>query len=581
VDGHAGQHFADRLSDHVARRGSQIVLGLDPDPARLWPQASASRGSGAPASLAAVAVLDHCEAVLDAAGPACVAVKPQLACFERLGQAGWAALERVVVLAHERDLLVLADGKRGDIDVSAKAYAQALLTGTDTPFGEVPGLGADAITANPLMGADTLAPLAEGAAQAGAGVFVLVRTSNPGAADVEDLELAGGGPLWHRLARLVARLGAERVGTSGLADIGAVVGATAPEHIATMRELMPHAIFLLPGSAPRAGAWRTWRPRSPPVARAASSPRRAPSSPRTSGRGARPRPPPWTRPSACATPRGPSRPDPAPPVREGCGAAAANTITAMPYRSPARWLAPLALLAFVLAVLLVVGSGTGGGDEASDAGDRTATQARTSATSTSTTKRSTPRRYTVKAGDTLSSIAEQTGVPLERIEELNPRARRADPEHRAAHQAVPVRRGALAVLAAAVAAVAPVDAAVARTAAAPAVRAPSAILVQKETGDVIFERRATDRRAIASTTKLMTALLALERLRLSQVVAAAPYAAAPVESVIGLRAGERLTVADLLRGLLLASANDAAVTLATKVSRLTRGVRGADEPPGA
>ena len=245
--------FADRLAGLVQARGSQIVLGLDPDPARLWPEALAQAPSdGPPARRAAAAVGAHCAALIDAAGPACVAVKPQLACFERLGADGWAALAATVEHARGAGLLVLADGKRGDISVSAAAYAQALVGSTPTPFGEVQGLGADAFTANPLLGIDALAPLVDGARAAGAGVFVLVRTSNPGAADVEDLELADGGPIWERLARIVAALG-EPGPAGGLADVGAVVGATEPRHVARMRELMPRTPFLLPGIGAQGG----------------------------------------------------------------------------------------------------------------------------------------------------------------------------------------------------------------------------------------------------------------------------------------------------------------------------------------
>jgi orotidine-5'-phosphate decarboxylase len=246
------QGFAARLVSRVAARESQIVLGLDPDPARLWPSSAASADAGdAPVEQAAAAVVAHCRAVIDAAGPACVAVKPQLACFERLGAAGWAALEAAVAHAHAAGLLVLADGKRGDIDVSAAAYAQALVGSTATPFGVVDGLGADAFTANPYMGHDTLEVLSEGARAAGAGVFVLVRTSNPGAADIEDLPLAGGGTVWERVAALVATLGAADDGP--LSDIGAVVGATAPEHVGRLRELMPRTPFLLPGVGAQGG----------------------------------------------------------------------------------------------------------------------------------------------------------------------------------------------------------------------------------------------------------------------------------------------------------------------------------------
>ena len=230
-------------------RESQVVLGLDPDPARLWPHAEAAApADGSPAERAAVAVAAHCAAAIDAAGPACVAVKPQLACFERLGAHGWRVLELTVEYAHAKGLLVLADAKRGDIDVSAAAYAQALAGETPTPFGTVPGLGVDAYTASPYMGRDSLRALRA----ARAGMFVLVRTSNPGAADVEDLGTDGGERVWERVARLVDGLG-EPGRTSGLHDVGAVVGATAPEHLARARELMPHTPFLLPGVGAQGG----------------------------------------------------------------------------------------------------------------------------------------------------------------------------------------------------------------------------------------------------------------------------------------------------------------------------------------
>ncbi len=161
----AGLRFADRLAGLVARRESQVVLGLDPDPARLWPDAASAASAGTAAERAAAAVTAHCRAVIDAAGAACVAVKPQLACFERLGAAGWAALADTCSHARDCGLLVIADGKRGDIDVSAAAYGQAMVGATATPFGDVAGLGADAFTANPYMGADTLEVLA-GAARA-------------------------------------------------------------------------------------------------------------------------------------------------------------------------------------------------------------------------------------------------------------------------------------------------------------------------------------------------------------------------------------------------------------------------------
>jgi orotidine-5'-phosphate decarboxylase len=247
----------------VAERESQIVLGLDPDPLKLWPEAAdaAAGALGAPpAARAAAGVLAHCCAVIDAVGDAVVAVKPQVACFERLGAPGWHALAATVVHARAAGLLVLADGKRGDIDVTATAYAQGFLGAT--PGGDggadgdgvIAGLGADALTVNPYMGLDTLRSFAAVGRAHEAGLFVLVRTSNPGAADLEDEPLARGGTVWERVAELVAELGAEhRAPLSGLSDIGAVLGATRPEHLARARELLPHAIFLLPGVGAQGG----------------------------------------------------------------------------------------------------------------------------------------------------------------------------------------------------------------------------------------------------------------------------------------------------------------------------------------
>ena len=191
--------------------------------------------------------------MIEATASTCVAVKFQLACFERLGANGWLALENSIAAAREHGLLVLADGKRGDVPVTARAYAQALVGETPTPFGPVTGLGVDAFTANPLLGRDSLAPLIDAADAAGAGCFVLVRTSNPGAADVQDLP-AGDGRVHEALARIVAELGEPRVGECGLSDVGAVTGATRPELLERLRELMPRTIFLLPGVGAQGGA---------------------------------------------------------------------------------------------------------------------------------------------------------------------------------------------------------------------------------------------------------------------------------------------------------------------------------------
>jgi orotidine-5'-phosphate decarboxylase len=158
----------------------------------------------------------------------------------------------VIEVARAAGLLVVADGKRGDVPTTARAYAQALVGETDTPWGPVRGLGADAFTANPLLGGDSVEPFLEAARERGAGLFSLVRTSNPGAADLQDRELEGR-PLHEHLAEFVAARAAPLAGADGLSGMGAVVGATAPEHLGRLRELMPDAIFLIPGVGAQGG----------------------------------------------------------------------------------------------------------------------------------------------------------------------------------------------------------------------------------------------------------------------------------------------------------------------------------------
>ena len=139
-----------RSSTSAAARSASVSIPTR----RSWPGTGRGRPSRRRAAeLAAAAVAAHCRALIERAGPACVAVKPQLACFERLGAPGWAALAEDLRAAREAGLLVIADGKRGDVPVTAAAYAQALVGETPTPWGPVPGLGADAFTANPLLGA--------------------------------------------------------------------------------------------------------------------------------------------------------------------------------------------------------------------------------------------------------------------------------------------------------------------------------------------------------------------------------------------------------------------------------------------
>ena len=232
--------FADRVAEAVERKRSQLVVGLDPRidllPVELRGEAVLGR------SAAAAAVARFCKGIVDAVAPYTVAVKPQIAFFEALGADGWRALEEVSAYAREAGLLVVADAKRGDIGSTARAYASAFLEprGTDPPL-------ADALTVNPYLGEDAVEPFLLACRRYGAGIFVLVRTSNAGASDIQDLVLADGTQVWRRVARLVHEWGEGLVGERGTSSVGAVVGATYPRAIGEARRAMPQAILLLPG----------------------------------------------------------------------------------------------------------------------------------------------------------------------------------------------------------------------------------------------------------------------------------------------------------------------------------------------
>jgi orotidine-5'-phosphate decarboxylase len=232
--------FADRVGEAVERKRSQLVVGLDPRldllPMELRGEAVLGRAA------AASAVARFCRGIMDAVGPYVVGVKPQSAFFEALGADGIKALEEVCDYARSIGLVVVVDAKRGDIGSTARAYAQAFLEPRDggTPL-------ADAMTASPYLGQDSVDPFLAACRRHAAGVFFLVRTSNPGAADVQDATLSDGRPLWHHLAELVHEWGEPLVGERGLSSVGAVVGATHPRGVSEARKLMPQTLMLLPG----------------------------------------------------------------------------------------------------------------------------------------------------------------------------------------------------------------------------------------------------------------------------------------------------------------------------------------------
>jgi orotidine-5'-phosphate decarboxylase len=240
-------HFADRLIAAVRRCRNPVLVGLDPRADSL-PQSLQADPDDLPAL--ADAYRTFCCGVIDVVASLVPIVKPQAAFFEELGPAGMSALAHVIRYARARGLLVLLDGKRNDIGSTATAYARGYLGAPPaSPW------GADALTVSPYLGDDSLEPFVQVAQERFAGVFVLVKTSNPGGKKFQDL-IADGRPLYQHVASLVESLAVQTPGDGPYGAVGAVTGATYPQQLPELRSLMPHAWFLVPGYGAQGGTAR-------------------------------------------------------------------------------------------------------------------------------------------------------------------------------------------------------------------------------------------------------------------------------------------------------------------------------------
>ncbi len=240
----ANTNFADRLVHTIRARQTPLIVGLDPRtnqlPEPLLPK------SGEPA-VVAQAYLQFCKSIVDVVAPLVPAVKPQMAFFEQLGPPGMQALWEIIAYCTSKELLVVLDGKRGDIGSTAEAYANAYLGSNGQS-----AWGADALTVNPWLGRDTLEPFVQTAMERDAGIFVLVRTSNPGSSDFQS-PVAAGQPMFEHVGNAVEQLALKTVGTCGYGSVGAVIGATWPEELKQLRDSMPHTLFLVPGFGAQGG----------------------------------------------------------------------------------------------------------------------------------------------------------------------------------------------------------------------------------------------------------------------------------------------------------------------------------------
>jgi orotidine-5'-phosphate decarboxylase len=227
--------FADRAIGAIRAKGNPLCVGFDPFPDKL-PKLFAG-----PDPIAAWR--DFFGEIIALSAPLAPAVKPQLGLFEAFGPAGYALCRDLTQSARAAGLITLLDAKRGDIGTTAQGYAQSAFA----------AFGADAVTVNPYMGLDTLEPFIAAAEAYRGGVIILVRTSNPGAADLQDLD-AGGAPVWVRLAEKLSALQARLIGASGYSGLMAVIGATWPAQAERARAVLKESLFLVPGYGAQGGS---------------------------------------------------------------------------------------------------------------------------------------------------------------------------------------------------------------------------------------------------------------------------------------------------------------------------------------
>jgi len=242
--------FADRLLSAIRAKGAPICVGIDPIFEMLPDEVAGEAGDRDGNDYEAVidAIFAFTTRILKVVAPLVPCVKFQSAYFEKYLWEGVEAYYSLIQEAAELDLLVIGDVKRGDIGSTAAAYAAAHLA--DPPSEDLDDVVVpDAMTVNPMLGLDTLKPFVETARDFGKGLFVLVRTSNPGSADLQDVKLADGRTWSEMLADSLRPIAAGEglVGPSGFSSIGAVVGATQPHTMRSLRQRLPQSIFLLPG----------------------------------------------------------------------------------------------------------------------------------------------------------------------------------------------------------------------------------------------------------------------------------------------------------------------------------------------
>ncbi len=257
------KNFMDLLIDAINRVDNPTVMGLDPNldfvPEHIV--MDVVNRIEDPQERAAEMMYEFNRGLLEAVQGVIPAVKPQLAYYEMYGAPGVEAFARTCRLAKAMGYIVIADGKRNDIGSTAACYAKGYLSAIDYPCGKtVRSFESDALTVNPYLGQDGIAPFMESGAPKQRGAFALLRTSNPSSRDLQDLQLADGRRVYEAVADLLDEWGRAYRGDNGYSALGAVVGATWPEQAAQLRQQHPHLFFLVPGYGAQGGDASSVRP---------------------------------------------------------------------------------------------------------------------------------------------------------------------------------------------------------------------------------------------------------------------------------------------------------------------------------
>lgn len=248
------QNFADRLIGAIKQKGNPCVIGLDPR-LELFPKALFNDTDDlTPDEKIEDSLFDWGSTVIDAISDIVPAIKIQSAFFEQYGVPGIWAMKRLISYTKDQGLLVILDAKRNDIGSTAEAYANAYIGKTKIFEEEKATFGADALTVSPFLGKDTLLPFVNVCKKNGTGIFVLVKTSNAGSGDFQDVKNSDGVAMCETFAKIVDEIGKDTIGENGYSSIGAVVGATYPEEAKKLRALMPKSIILVPGYGAQGGS---------------------------------------------------------------------------------------------------------------------------------------------------------------------------------------------------------------------------------------------------------------------------------------------------------------------------------------